>query len=92
MRHAARLARLERATRAPDMPVQVFQQTAGAVAAFRAKYGRSPSRIDMWQLVNDAIAVRVDGVVVDTGIMELLTDEPIDYRRGLGAIAPRGDV
>ena len=46
----------------------------------------------MWQLVNDAIAVTVDGAMVDNGLLELLTDEPIDYRRGLAAIAPRGTV
>ena len=87
--HSTRLARLERATKAPDTVLQVFAQTAGATEAFRAKYGREPSRADMWQLVNDAIAVRVDGAMVDNGVLDLLSDEPIDYRRGLAAIAPR---
>jgi len=90
--HSTRLARLERATRAPGEHLQVFAQTAGAVAAFRAKYGHAPTRGDIWQLVNDAIPVRVDGATIDSGVLELLTDEPIDYRRGLAAIAPRGDV
>lgn len=87
--HNTRLERLERATRAPGEHLQVFAQTAGAVAAFRAKYGHAPTHTDIWQLVRDAIPVRVDGDVVDNGVLELLADEPIDYRRGLAAIAPR---
>jgi len=90
--HNTRLERLERATRAPDEHLQVFAQTAGAVAAFRAKYGHAPTHGDIWQLVRDSIPVRVDGATIDSGVMELLTDEPVDYRRGLAAIAPRGNV
>jgi len=83
---------LERATRAPDDQLQVFANTQNAAAAFRAKYGRAPNRGDMWELVADAIPVRVDGATIDSGVLDLLTDEPIDYRRGLQYIAPRGDV
>lgn len=90
-RHETRLAALERAqlrTGAQDAHLQVFAQTAGAVAAYRAKYGHAPTRADIWRLVNDAIPIAVNGAVVVSGVLELLEPD-VDYRRGLAAIAPR---
>ena len=92
MRHLARLARLERTLRATADDPQVFANTQEAARLFRATYQREPSRADLWDLVRAAIPVVVDGVIVSNGVADLFTDEPIDYRRGLAAIAPRGTI